>query len=478
MRTAVFLGLLAAAAAASDFDIPASCKVSIVGSGYSGSYFAWRLAVDTHRYKASDVCVFEANDRVGGRVYTVRDYPEMEDLEIELGAYRFDSEDKLPADLITKALRLDSRCYGNNCTGVSCHWWSNRADTCMKVADIYGNARYSQVIETMLEQLKSAGAQVFRGVTVKGVHEGSGIVWRTGKKRAVLTFVGRPERVQTDVVLVNSPLSAMSLFDSDSVMFPNGGGNPKVAECLALQEHLPGVKAYALYQDAWWYSKLGKSNGDFGHNNETIPLAGRYSDGAVKCRTGTGPDGKPVYADGVVLYGDCKGALLVFYEVLYVGAPAPQNPFWYNWATQHEDPLTRTVAGDGNDAVLGQLHDELMAFHAADFAAAGVNPSTIAPPTALYVGSFLPEGTYVGTLSGTACARTMGSDLWKLVRRPNADYDVFFANQDYAYDDYTQQGWATGGLQLAEKILQAEMDLRRPRWLNKTWYEEKILSVA
>eukprot|EP01059_Diplonema_ambulator_P000996 TRINITY_DN1076_c0_g3_i1.p1 TRINITY_DN1076_c0_g3~~TRINITY_DN1076_c0_g3_i1.p1 ORF type:complete len:475 (+),score=177.95 TRINITY_DN1076_c0_g3_i1:50-1474(+) len=473
MRAAMIFGLLAAATAT---EIPESCKVSVVGAGWGGVYFAWRLAVDTRRYKASDVCVFEANDRVGGRVYTVRDYPEMEDLEIEIGAYRFDTEDHLPADLVMDALKLDSRCYGYNCTGLSCHWYGSPT-TCRKIADVYGNAQYSIGIETMLTQLRSAGAKLFRGVAVKGVHEGCGTVWRTGKKRSVLSFVGRDETVQSEVVLMNVPLTAMDLLDSDSVIFPSGGGSAEAGTCFSLKVALPAVKAYALYEDAWWYTKLGLMNGEFGLGNETIPLAGRYGDGSVKCIIGTGPDGKPVRADSAVPFGNCRGSLEVYYKSTYAGATPLPSYFWFDRATQHDDPLTRTVQGDGDDAILGELHDVLMEFHADEFAAAGVDTTTIPPPKALYMGAFLAEGTYVGAMGLTQCALTKGIDLWKTIRRPNADFDVFMANQDFGYDLNTQIGWATGSLQLAEKILQAELKMHRPHWLNSSWYEEKIVNV-
>ena len=42
------------------------CALAVVGAGAGGLYAAWRL-VEAGTYAASDVCVFEATERVGGR---------------------------------------------------------------------------------------------------------------------------------------------------------------------------------------------------------------------------------------------------------------------------------------------------------------------------------------------------------------------------------------------------------------------------
>ena len=57
----------AVAATTTSPEYPAHCKLAVVGAGWGGAYFAWRMAVDTKTVDAKDVCVFEANGRVGGR---------------------------------------------------------------------------------------------------------------------------------------------------------------------------------------------------------------------------------------------------------------------------------------------------------------------------------------------------------------------------------------------------------------------------
>jgi protoporphyrinogen oxidase len=61
------------------------CELAVVGAGWGGVYAAWRLAIDTKTIPARGVCVFEANGRVGGRVFSVRDLPHFGELTIDVG---------------------------------------------------------------------------------------------------------------------------------------------------------------------------------------------------------------------------------------------------------------------------------------------------------------------------------------------------------------------------------------------------------
>eukprot|EP00755_Sulcionema_specki_P024668 Sspe_Gene.81685::Locus_52680_Transcript_1_1_Confidence_1.000_Length_767::g.81685::m.81685 len=54
-------------------DLPDQCELGVVGAGFSGIYFAWRLGVDAGKIHPRGICIFEVNGRVGGRIYTVRD---------------------------------------------------------------------------------------------------------------------------------------------------------------------------------------------------------------------------------------------------------------------------------------------------------------------------------------------------------------------------------------------------------------------
>ena len=63
------------------------CKLAVVGAGAGGLYSAMRL-IEEGVFDADEVCVFEATDRVGGRIYSLRGFGPENDLTVDAGAYR------------------------------------------------------------------------------------------------------------------------------------------------------------------------------------------------------------------------------------------------------------------------------------------------------------------------------------------------------------------------------------------------------
>ena len=57
-----------------------------------------------------------------------------------------------------------------------------------------------------------------------------------------------------------------------------------------------------------------------------------------------------------------------------------------------------------------------------------------------------------------------------MARKPLKDYNLYIANQDYGY----QSGWAVGSLSMAEKVMQAEVGLPKPEWLDAEFYKEWV----
>ena len=64
-----------------------TCKLAVIGAGTGGLYTAMRL-METEKYAASDICIFEATDRVGGRIYSLRGFGPDHDITVDAGAYR------------------------------------------------------------------------------------------------------------------------------------------------------------------------------------------------------------------------------------------------------------------------------------------------------------------------------------------------------------------------------------------------------
>ena len=59
--------------------------IAIVGAGVAGSYAAWKLS---DKYPDKSIHLFETNNRVGGRIYSVP-VPGINDFVADLGAMRF-----------------------------------------------------------------------------------------------------------------------------------------------------------------------------------------------------------------------------------------------------------------------------------------------------------------------------------------------------------------------------------------------------
>ncbi|MGC4087387.1 MAG: NAD(P)/FAD-dependent oxidoreductase [Polyangiaceae bacterium] len=76
--------LVLGAEACSDSDTPSKPRVAVVGAGIAGLHCAYRL-----QQSGVDVVVYEASSRVGGRMFTARDYPDGQ--LIELGGEFIDS---------------------------------------------------------------------------------------------------------------------------------------------------------------------------------------------------------------------------------------------------------------------------------------------------------------------------------------------------------------------------------------------------
>ena len=243
--------------------------------------------------------------------------------------------------------------------------------------------------------------------------------------------------------------------------------------------------------DAWWSTKLGLMEGSFTTGNgctpETplaelrgpppagvAPLVGRYHDGPQRCLVSHDPAGRPVYSGAKVPYGECAGALEVYYGM------APE--YYLSFMSSPLEPLTVATAEDGTSRsakLLADVHVKLMGYHAKQLRKAGLDPASLPPPKAIVMGNWIEGGKYtpgIGSLfgRGSLVPTSVQDAARKAVRRPTADFDVYVADQDYGY----VPGWAVGSLMMAEKVLQAELGLPKPTWLNGSWYEVNILAHA
>ena len=223
-----------------DIALPTHCDLAVVGAGWGGAYLAWRLAVDTDYVAANRTCVFEANGRVGGRVYSVHDLPHFGDLAVDVGGYRFQESQLLPAQLVWKALELPTTCYDYGCQA-ECEGPQN----CYVVKDAYGNnAGYATPIERMLGELEAKGGpgtQTYFGVRLEALSAAPLV----GPRATRLHFAGGAS-VTASRVLLNLPGNAVAALSNSSVIF-DAPSEKKILESVST---FSMNKVYAWYDDA------------------------------------------------------------------------------------------------------------------------------------------------------------------------------------------------------------------------------------
>ena len=421
-----------------------NCSLAVVGGGWGGAYLAWRLGVDAGVVDPATICVFEANGRVGGRIYSVRDLPSLEGLSLDVGGYRFIETDKILTDLIWKALKLPTRCYDTNCTK-SCPGGAEGYHTCHVLEDAYSNnAGYALPIETMLGQLMDEGATVRfarRLVKLEAAGAAEALAFEDGSTAAA------------DTVVLNMPRNALARVDGDWL--------PAAAEVAVLDEirMVNLTKVYASYEDAWWANHLGMIEGFFNNSMDgsVAPLHGRYHDGPIKCLVGHDDSGRPVYSGERQTFGNCSGALEVYYTVTH--------PYYAEFkAASKEEPLSVYEGGRAVD----ELHASLMDFHKDALAAAGVDVAAIAKPQLVAVADWTFDAQ-----TTPACGDFLGGErAMKKARRPDPARAVFLANQDFG----PHFCWATGSLITAERVLM-DLAVPPPTWLNASWYAARVASL-
>ena len=453
---------------------PASaCETAVVGGGWAGVYAAWRLVVDSKKVEPSSLCLFEARSAVGGRTYSVP----VGGLVVDVGAYRFGAHQHLPGDLILKRLNLSAACYEPDCAPDK-----EFNQTLYKLVDAQGeNSGYATPIHTMLAELVAAGAGVFYHHELTGVYEAA-------EQQLSLHFAGGAV-VSANAVLLNLPRAAIQRLDPTSAMFPKSSSELSwqvLRNCTPcsdgktpLGERL-GVKVYTLYEDPWWISKLNLTEGDFqAVDGEGPPLVGRYHDGPV--RHSAGEAGKA----GVV----GPGAL----EAVYTYSFSTPQVMWYLpfAPLRADDPLVVTT----DPALLEPLHARLMSFHAAAFAAKGLNASAVPGIDKVVMGVWtsdalarlpnpmssnfraMPIAGIAATCPAEPCLAGVSPQAYTAaVQAPNAHANIHIANNDYTWtmEQDVPCCWAEQSLKAVEKSLHDKWGLAHPAWLDAAYYAQLL----
>ncbi|KAJ9453704.1 hypothetical protein DIPPA_04594 [Diplonema papillatum] len=438
--------------------LPDHCEIGIAGAGYSGIYFAWRLAVDTETYDASDICIFEKNGRVGGRIFTVRDNIGGLEIPLDVGGYRVSTEDRLPYDLITSGMSFPTTCYDYDCVENSCFAQDPLEEVrCYKVTDAYSNSQYALPMETMLGQLKARGAHIFFGADVTNVESSE------NDEGPSMTFTvnrfGTDYPINVTKALFNTPLAWIKSMPASS-LFSMAKLKPTVQQCLAATLSFEGAKVYASYKNAWWYNQLGLMDGSFINATSSPPLQGRYNDGPVRCQIGEAEDGTPVYSNDPLAFGDCSGALLVYYKY-------GEAKFWHELQVDPKNVLSIFLP-ETHGELINRTHETVMKFHVDAGVLTQEQADAIDYPEALYAGAYSVANGWATAIS--YCAQ----DSEKITEflQPNLDYPLYLANHDFT--DVNKTGWATGGLVMAERVLHEYFGMACPPWLSEYYCRQEI----
>jgi len=445
------------------------CPTAIVGGGWAGVYAAWRLAIDAASVPPTDVCLFEARASVGGRTYSVT----VDGMVVDIGAYRFGKGMHLPGDLIINKLKLPIACYAPSC---SVNPELNQ--TLYRVVDAHGhNAGYVTPVRMMAQQLSESGVRIYYRHKLTGIYdEASGEAHPPASR---LHFAGGAV-ARAGAVLLNLPRVAITRLDPASVLF---GSDPAAPPFQILRNCSPcmgnigvgnvglGVKVYALYDDPWWLTKLGLTEGTFTSVDAQPPLVGRYHDGPVTRDAGGHPIG--------------PGALEAVYTFSFAH---PQVEWFVPFAANPSgEPLTLTT----DPALLGPMHARLMAYHAAAFAKKSLNASKVPPMAKIALGLWTsdqfatltnPASANLNWMIGKACPAesclqgVTPTSYNALVGTPNPARNIHIANNDFTWtgDDSVPCCWAEQSLKSVERTLHKAWQLPPPEWLNMAYWQELI----
>jgi hypothetical protein len=483
---AAMLALLIAFAASSSADT--TCEVAVVGGGWAGIYFGYRMV-----HAGKRVCIFERSERIGGRTFSVNiTTPGRKEMfTMDLGAYRFSPDMHLPGDIV-KHLGIPTECYEPDCEPANKDmpkpFMFNYSAPLRRV--VYKGTKmpggYVTVMMHMVAEMESLGALVQTAANVVDLE--------VSESGSVLVF-GDGKRVGAGIVLLNLPRTPLLALKSFIHAVPLR--TKKMYECVKFDRNKnfmpdlkPGkalIKAYAYYDDAWWLNALNVSTGEFPKNaftpvttKEHVPIGARFSDGPIRC------EAYPPAPKG------CRGFLEIYYSI-----SEPQK-FFVDLQKDSTTPEAKLVAGasEDDDAKLKLVHEAVLEALTPVFAETA-QPKSVAkqPPAMLLAGIWgrgdnpdnvwytAPTKVYYDPESGDtidkACNVTeLTKDEYRdTVLQPLPFPKVFVANNDWVAEEIKYMGgdWAEESLLQAERALY-KLNIPKPDWLDGKYYLKKVVS--
>lgn len=419
----------------------------MVGAAAGGTYTAWRAAAAGRK-----VCVFERNNRPGGRIHSLRNLGPKGDLVVEPGAYRFALHPVVVprgnttwhvatpmTTAIVQELNLSYGIYNPNASE-----WDHGM---RKLVDARGQpVGFISLPENMVHRAEQSGASIRYNSEVVGL----GLLGTDPADGFVLRLKSG-EQVAAAHVLLNLPQRPLIELlrrsgGEVSKHFPN-----KLYGAAAY----PLMKFYVHYDDAWWMNDLGLASGVFYNSQPPLPfggepapeetpapLQGMYHDGDVRCDL---PGGR------------CRGFIQAFY-----GSDQPNNPdgayeaikFYQNYvdSVREEPHVLVTPEAPHHLDLLERAHQALVDLHRARLDAVNATARVEAMRPTQAVLSIWNEGVQ-GFHAACHCPKRSDEsqlDFTKAALQPFPGWSVFVANEAYG----TVNCFAEGSLVMAEMALQ------------------------
>mmetsp|Transcript_64044 Transcript_64044/g.119003 ORF Transcript_64044/g.119003 Transcript_64044/m.119003 type:complete len:486 (+) Transcript_64044:58-1515(+) len=406
------------------------CDLAVVGAGIGGGYAAWRAS-----QAGKSVCVFEMNDRAGGRIHSLRNRGPQKDLVVEAGAYRFTAAqvctwgmcfDTPLIRAAVKELGLKAKVYDPDPK-----MWDHKM---RKIVDEEGNdAGYLTLPETLLEKATELGATVSYNSKVVGL---AGAGKSDGTYPLVMLQIADGRKVLAKAVVLNIPQGpALELLRHSAAPFD--AEDPDVLYDPTTEDLM---KLYIHYDDAWWINDLGLKSGRFQNENpdsdgyllqSPAPLSGQYHDGNVKCDL---PGGR------------CRG----FLQTYYAGEAIEYYKPYHNVngeAAVELDPNTKE-----HRRLLERIHQALVDHHrkALDAVNATDRVSKMRPNAGvLSIWRDSVDGINAGCHNPKQGDDPLPSKLTDTALQPFPDMPVFIADEAFG----PLSCWAEGSLNMSHKVM-------------------------
>eukprot|EP00198_Chlamydomonas_reinhardtii_P004794 XP_001694130.1 periplasmic L-amino acid oxidase, catalytic subunit [Chlamydomonas reinhardtii] len=448
--------------------MPKKCDVVVVGGGCGGIYSAYRLLSGT-TLKPS-VCTFEATNRVGGRIFSIRGLGKLADMTVDLGAYRYvDGRHTLVQGLVENLLKLKYVLYDPASTQFR------------KIVDDKGDdLGFVTFVEELTKLSMSLGMKLFLNSPVTKVDRMPSTSADAQYAVSVMGPNGKIMKVVAKHVIFNTPQRPLMRILQNS----NLARVTEWSSALDMPFPLMAAKMYLYYDDAWWVymNRTTGSLNDPNTNNATTfnssslfttpPLRGRYHDGDWKCNA----DNTKCHGMFMYTYASDNGGT---YNRGGQGLDiSPYNgvvPRYYWNVAVNPDPSKPYVVLDmtssGGKNLIMEAHKKVVDYHIS-INASIPEPYASTYPSQAVVVVWDPQIQWTGGAWHSYKNGIYGSQVSTNYTdprnavpvasiKPFAGENVWVANEAFS----AVQGWAEGSLIMAENVV-TQLGAARPTFIS------------